>query len=236
MSRRYHFEYIVLSRRTHPEAVTLDFAIPVFNPRPKQYFIRALSDSWVGVEMLIPVPFKDIKLPSQPTPFTDLADLTPLPTSALQNPKYEQLFTRFETFNPIQTQLFHVLYHTDAPVLLGAPTGSGKTTVAELALLVSPFDRSPRMNSSKVSPALVVKRMKRIHPQAVCVYIAPLKSLARERLREWRNRLGGAPLNWSVYIGRFCDLLPVSLVEKSSISYGFSCYVGFCILHTQGFK
>jgi activating signal cointegrator complex subunit 3 len=40
--------------------------------------------------------------------------------------------------------------------------------------------------------------MKRLHPKAVCVYIAPLKSLARERLREWRHRFGSAPLNWSV--------------------------------------
>lgn len=30
------------------------------------------------------------------------------------------------------------------------------------------------------------------------MYIAPLKSLARERLKEWRKRLGPAPLNWSV--------------------------------------
>lgn len=40
--------------------------------------------------------------------------------------------------------------------------------------------------------------MKRIHPKGICVYIAPLKSLARERLKEWKARLGSAPLNWSV--------------------------------------
>lgn len=40
--------------------------------------------------------------------------------------------------------------------------------------------------------------MKRLHPKGVCVYIAPLKSLARERLKEWRVRLGSAPLNWSI--------------------------------------
>jgi hypothetical protein len=32
-------------------------------------------------------------------------------------------------------QAFHVLYHTDNNVLLGAPTGSGKTISAELAML-----------------------------------------------------------------------------------------------------
>jgi activating signal cointegrator complex subunit 3 len=67
------------------------------------------------------------------------------------------------------------LYHTDKSVLLGAPTGSGKTIVAELALL----------------------RLKRISPSNKCVYIAPLKSLARERLKEWRKNLG-SKLNWQI--------------------------------------
>ena len=87
--------------------------------------------------MLVPVPLDKVKIPTKATTYTDLADLTPLPTSALQEPKYEQLYTKYDTFNPIQTQLFHVLYHTDTPCLVGAPTGSGKTTIAELALLVS---------------------------------------------------------------------------------------------------
>lgn len=30
------------------------------------------------------------------------------------------------------------------------------------------------------------------------MYIAPLKALARERLNEWRAKLGTPPLNWSV--------------------------------------
>lgn len=126
--------------------------------------------------MLLPVSFQDIQRPVQKPHHTDLIDLTPLPTTALQDAQYEQLYSKIETFNPIQTQLFHVLYHTDTACLLGAPTGSGKTIVAELALL----------------------RMKRKHPKGICVYIAPLKSLARERLKEWKLRLGVAPLNWKV--------------------------------------
>lgn len=53
---------------------------------------------------------------------------------------------------------------------------TGKTVVAELAIL----------------------RMKRIHPKGICIYIAPLKALARERLKEWQQRLGSSPLNWNV--------------------------------------
>jgi activating signal cointegrator complex subunit 3 len=115
-------------------------------------------------------------MPEQVTPYTDLLNLTPLPITALQDERYEQLYSNIETFNPVQTQLFHVLYHTDTPVLTGAPTGSGKTFIAELALL----------------------RMKRIYPDGICVYIAPLKSLARERLREWKRRLGSLPLGWNI--------------------------------------
>jgi hypothetical protein len=32
-------------------------------------------------------------------------------------------------------QAFHTLYYTDEPVLLGAPTGSGKTVSSELTML-----------------------------------------------------------------------------------------------------
>ena len=41
---------------------------------------------------------------------------------------------RFTHLNPVQTQIFHTVYHTDHNVLLGAPTGSGKTLAAELAI------------------------------------------------------------------------------------------------------
>lgn len=41
-------------------------------------------------------------------------------------------------------------------------------------------------------------RAKRNHPTGICVYIAPLKALARERLKEWQKSFGAAPLNWKV--------------------------------------
>lgn len=56
-----------------------------------------------------------------------------MPVTALQDPSLEELYS-FEHFNPIQTQIFHCLYHTDNNMLLGAPTGSGKTVAAEIAM------------------------------------------------------------------------------------------------------
>lgn len=79
--------------------------------------------------------------------FLELLDLQPLPVIALGNPEYESLY-KFTHFNPIQTQIFHTLYHTDTNVLLGAPTGSGKTIAAEMAMF-RVFNKYP---SSKVWP------------------------------------------------------------------------------------
>lgn len=64
---------------------------------------------------------------------SELLDLQPLPVTALGNHEFESLY-KFTHFNPIQTQIFHTLYHTDTNVLLGAPTGSGKTIAAEIAM------------------------------------------------------------------------------------------------------
>lgn len=100
-------------------------------------------------------------------PYTDLLDLPPMPKSALKNEKFENLFS-FTHFNPIQTQVFQELYHTDNNVLVGAPTGSGKTVCSELALL----------------------RIWNQYPESKIVYIAPLKALSRERKKDWTRKFG----------------------------------------------
>mmetsp|Transcript_15719 Transcript_15719/g.29656 ORF Transcript_15719/g.29656 Transcript_15719/m.29656 type:complete len:2127 (-) Transcript_15719:145-6525(-) len=174
-NRIYHQEYIQFNRKSHPEPMHLEIIIPAFDSAPSQYFLRVVSDAWVGSEVLFPVTCEQLMYPSESMTYTELMDLTPLPVCALNDKRFEQLY-KFPTFNPIQTQLFHVLFHTNSPVLVGAPTGSGKTIIAELALL----------------------RMKKVNPKAKCVYIAPLKSLARERLKEWKLRLGKEPLKWQV--------------------------------------
>ena len=172
----YHQKHVVFTKRTFPEPIKLDIPIPAFQGPGNQYLLRLISETWVGVEITHPISVDEIRMPEQHTVYTDLFDLTPLPTTALQDDRYEKVFSRIETFNPVQTQLFHILYHTNNPIFLGAPTGSGKTVIAELALL----------------------RMKKLHKDGICIYIAPLKSLARERLKEWRARFGESSMNWNV--------------------------------------
>ncbi len=130
----YHYEYFLIQKRQKDDEHKLVFTIPIFEPLPSQYLIHAVSDRWLGAETVVPLSFKHLILPHDHPPHTELLDLTPLPLQALHNPAYEALF-RFSHFNPIQTQIFHTMYHTDNNVLVGAPTGSGKTIAAELAMM-----------------------------------------------------------------------------------------------------
>lgn len=143
MDRVYHNEYVLISRRAHSLPIDLEVKVPVFQPVPSQYHIRIVSDSWVGCETLTPISFKHLLLPDREMPFTDLLNLTPLPVGALKDSKYEKIYEpRFEAFNPLQSQLFHILYHSNANILLGAPTGSGKTLVSQKRS----FDESKYLN------------------------------------------------------------------------------------------
>jgi activating signal cointegrator complex subunit 3 len=164
----YHHEYLTISRKqlSATEPLSITFAIPIFEPLPSQYWVRVLSDRWLGVDTAIPISFKHLILPERHPPHTDLLDLVPLPVSALKHPAYENMYPGFTHFNPVQTQFFHVAYHTDHNVLLGAPTGSGKTVLAELAIF----------------------RLWEAHVGAKAVYIAPLKALVSERLKDWRRK------------------------------------------------
>lgn len=167
-SEIYHHDFFILNRRKLNGDHELNFTIPLSDPLPTQIYVRAVSDRWLGAETVTPVSFQHLIRPDTESVYTDLLDLQPLPISALNNPGLEEIYAeRFQFFNPMQTQIFHTLYHTPANVLLGSPTGSGKTVAAELAMWWA-FREKP---GSKV------------------VYIAPMKALVRERVKDWGARL-----------------------------------------------
>lgn len=167
-SEIYHHEFFILTRRRLYDEHELNFTIPLSDPLPTQIYVRAVSDRWLGAETVTPVSFQHLIRPDTESVYTDLLDLQPVPVTALKNPLLEEIYgQRFPFFNPMQTQIFHTLYHTSANVLLGSPTGSGKTVAAELAMWWA-FREKP---GSKV------------------VYIAPMKALVRERVQDWRKRL-----------------------------------------------
>ncbi|CAF2034237.1 unnamed protein product [Rotaria magnacalcarata] len=164
----YHSEYFIITKKQVKleEPQTIIFTIPIIEPLANQYYVRAISDRWLGSDTATIISFHNLILPERHMPHTELLDLEPLPITALGNPAYEALF-EFKHFNPIQTQLFHCLYHTNNNTLLGSPTGSGKTVAAEIAMF----------------------RVFNKYPDMKCVYIAPLKALVRERIHDWKIRL-----------------------------------------------
>lgn len=152
--KMYHSETWTMTKKMWQSgAQELAFAVPISEPLPSQYYIRAISESWLGCETLVAVSFKGLILPERHPPHTELLDLDPLPVSALKDVQYETLYS-FSHFNPIQTQVFHTLYHTDENVLLGAPTGSGKTITAELAMMRL-FNTNSRLKTVYIAPLKV---------------------------------------------------------------------------------
>lgn len=111
------------------------------------------------------MPLSDVVMPSNYTPNTELLDLQPMPVSALGHKGFESLYP-FTHFNPVQTQSFHAMYHSEVNALVGAPTGSGKTIIAELAML----------------------KLFRDSPKLKVIYIGPLKALVRERMKDWKKK------------------------------------------------
>lgn len=164
-----HNELFMLKGRFLEEEHVLTFTVPIYDPMPPQYFVRVVSDRWLGAETVLPVSFRHLILPDKFPPRTELLDLQPLPVSALRSPEFEAVYApTLSTFNAIQTQVHNTLYNTNDNTLIAAPTGSGKTVCAEFALL----------------------RMLRETPEGRCVYIAPYDSLVEERFRDWSARFG----------------------------------------------
>ena len=162
-----HSEYFLLKKKFAQQEHTLSFTIPIFDPLPPQYFVRVVSDRWLGSEVVLPMSFRHLLLPDKFAQPTELLDLQPISTNEIANEKWIGFFAnKLHTLNPIQTQVFNAVYRRNENLLLAAPTGSGTTLVAELAiirqLIAQPI-------GSKI------------------VYIAPLESIAEKKFKQWRE-------------------------------------------------
>lgn len=145
----------------------VEFTVPITEPMPPNYFISLVSDRWMHSETKIAVSFQKLILPERFPPHTPLLDMQRAPVKALKREEYQQLYPNWEHFNKIQTQVFKSVFDSDDNVFIGAPTGSGKTLCAELALL--------RHWSSENSGR--------------AVYVAPFQELVDLRLADWEKRL-----------------------------------------------
>ncbi|KAK1376654.1 hypothetical protein POM88_032847 [Heracleum sosnowskyi] len=165
-----HHQFFLLKKQYIDEDHTLIFTVPIYEPLHPQYFIRVVSDKWIGSQTVLPVYFRYLVLPEKYPPTTELLDLQPLPVTALRNLSYESLYQEYKHFNPVQTQVFTALYNTDDNVLVAAPTGSGKMICAEFAIMRN--------------------HLRSDHDVMRAVYIAPVESLAKVRYNDWNRKFG----------------------------------------------
>ncbi|UKJ88034.2 DEAD-box helicase [Theileria orientalis] len=134
----------------------VEFYVPIHN-KNESYRVKVFSSTWLNLGFEIPTRFDDVATTADG--YTPLHKLNPLPTAALGR---DNIYS-FSHFNPLQTQVYHRARETSESMVVAAPTGSGKTLVAELALF----------------------RLFERHPDMVAVYVAPLKALAHERYKDW---------------------------------------------------
>ena len=119
--------------------------------------------------------YEEIHVPA-PKARKDASERNNMPTSEL--PEWaRQGFGTSKELNRIQTKCFPTAFEDDGNMLICAPTGSGKTNVAMLAML-----REIGKNRNPETGEIMLDDFK-------IVYIAPLKALVQEQVGNFGKRL-----------------------------------------------
>lgn len=119
--------------------------------------------------------YEEIHVPA-PKPRKDAGERNNMPTSEL--PAWaRQGFGTSKELNRIQTRCFPTAFENDGNMLVCAPTGSGKTNVAMLAML-----REIGKHRNESTGEIMLDDFK-------IVYIAPLKALVQEQVGNFGKRL-----------------------------------------------
>ncbi|KAI8922392.1 Sec63 Brl domain-containing protein [Powellomyces hirtus] len=126
--------------------------------------------------------------------------MTSSATGALQSvgrlpDKFRSIFS-FPLFNAVQSQCFELAFHSDRNLVVGAPTGSGKTCIMELAILR--LLSQPDGDNAKV------------------VYMAPTKALCNERNQDWQKKFRVLGISCNELTGD-TDNLRVNEIQQSNI-------------------
>lgn len=87
--------------------------------------------------------------------------------------RFRSIFEPYICFNGVQSMVFDTIFQTDDPIVVSAPTGSGKTGVFELAIIKMIQNIEQRLVDT--GPAKVV-------------YLAPTKALVTERRLDWDKK------------------------------------------------
>lgn len=101
---------------------------------PPHFFVNVISERWLNCESQLAVKVESIHLPKKASTPTPLLDIPLTHISELGNEEFASAFD-FTHFNKFQSQVFQSVYNSNENCFIAAAKGSGKTTIAELALL-----------------------------------------------------------------------------------------------------
>ncbi|CRH01535.1 DEAD/DEAH box helicase, putative [Plasmodium relictum] len=160
-----YFQKFSIHKKDRKKIHDISFEFPLSNQMPPQITVQFLSMNWCNLSYVHIFNTNNLFINQKINIFSEILSIVPLSTQVLNNPNYIKFFS-FKYFNPIQTQMFHATFHTDENILLGAPTGSGKTVIGELCIL-----RNLLKYANEKS-----------------VYICPMKAIVNERFKSWKNK------------------------------------------------
>ena len=93
-------------------------------------------------------------------------------------------FFPYDYFNAVQSKVLHKVYETDENIVVAAPTGAGKTVIAELAML-----------------RLLLNKKNKNRADTKIIYISPIKALCNERYQDWKRKFNLLKFNVEQYTG-----------------------------------
>ncbi|CAB9503061.1 DExH-box ATP-dependent RNA helicase DExH17 [Seminavis robusta] len=137
---------------------------------------------------------------SSPDPIVHSFNVHNRPMNTRKRTPVEQVFPphiakfwkcKFHAFNHLQSEVVNVLANSNDQVLVSSPTGSGKSTIFEIAMARLIY--IDLLNQPKVAhrPSFLSRHRK-------MVYVAPSKALCEERYNDWNTRLSALGIGISV--------------------------------------
>ena len=203
---------LALHRKQASEEHTLAFTIPVIEPVPPQYYVRAFSERWVGcvpprangsrarsvscdvyVRIQVRGHVRDFDAPLRAARSAAAEYASPRPHAVAQSALAHKARTppslarcaqsrsppgvraavrgpyKFEHFNPIQTQLFHTLYHTDRNVLSARRPVRGRRSspARAMRLRTQPGAKAAHRTAQGEARARAMPRARALHTHRV---------------------------------------------------------------------
>ncbi|KJP87696.1 hypothetical protein AK88_02591 [Plasmodium fragile] len=160
-----YFQKFSIHKKDRKKIHDISFEFPLSNQMPPQITVQFVSMNWCNLSYVHIFNTNNLFINQKINIFSEILPIVPLSTQILNIPSYIKFFS-FRYFNPIQTQMFHATFHTDENILLGAPTGSGKTVIGELCILRNLLH----------------------HEREKSVYICPMKAIVNERYKNWASK------------------------------------------------